>query len=57
LSRNLGTLTSWNPVELSRPVMELSYLLLALYVVFGRIISILLRNTPWAISLSHIDHR
>jgi len=27
LSRNLGTLTSWNPLGLSRPVMELLYLL------------------------------
>ena len=27
LSRNLGTLTSWNPLGLSRPVMGLLYLL------------------------------
>ena len=27
LSRNLGTLTSWNPLSLSRPVMGLIYLL------------------------------
>jgi len=26
LSRNLGTLTSWNPLGLSRPAMELLYL-------------------------------
>ena len=26
LSRNLGTLTSWNPLGLSRPVMGLLYL-------------------------------
>jgi len=26
LSRNLGTLTSWNPLGLSRPVMGLIYL-------------------------------
>jgi hypothetical protein len=28
LSRNLGASTSWNPQGLSRPVMELLYLLL-----------------------------
>jgi hypothetical protein len=30
LSRNLGASTSWNPVDLSRPVMGLLYLYLAL---------------------------
>ena len=30
LSRNLGTLTSWNPLGLSRPVMGLLYLYLLL---------------------------
>ena len=29
LSQNLGTLTSWNPLGLSRPVMGLIYLLLS----------------------------
>ena len=29
LSRNLGTLTSWNPLGLSRPVMGLIYLFLS----------------------------
>jgi hypothetical protein len=32
LSRNLGTLTSWNTLALSRPVMGLIYLYLYLYV-------------------------
>ena len=31
LSRNLGTLTSWNPLGLSRPVMGLLYLYLTFY--------------------------
>jgi len=31
LSRNLGTLTSWDPMGLSRPVMGLLYLYLYLY--------------------------
>jgi len=33
LSRNLGTLTSWNPLGLSRPVMGLLYLYLLLQLV------------------------
>ena len=35
LSRNLGTLTSWNPLGLSRPVMGLIYLYL-LHLMFKR---------------------
>jgi len=31
LSRSLGTLTSWNPLGLSRPVMGLLYLYLYIY--------------------------
>ena len=31
LSRNLGTLTSWNPLGLSRSVMRLIYLYVHLY--------------------------
>ena len=31
LARNLGTLTSWNPLGLSRPVMGLLYLCIALF--------------------------
>ena len=31
LSRNLGTLNSWNPLGLSRPVMGLLYLLILQY--------------------------
>ena len=31
LSRNLGTLTSWNPLGLSRPVMGLIYIFLPYY--------------------------
>ena len=33
LSRSLGTLTSWNPLGLSRPVMGLLYLYLVLTIV------------------------
>ena len=32
LSRNLGTLTSWNPLGLSRPVMGLLYLYIYIFV-------------------------
>jgi hypothetical protein len=36
LSQNLGALTSWNPLRLSRPVMELLYLYLFTVInVFG----------------------
>jgi len=35
LSRNVGTLTSWNPLGLSRPVMGLFYLYLLLANVDG----------------------
>jgi len=31
LSRNLGTLTSWNPLGLSRPVMRLLYIYIYIY--------------------------
>ena len=33
LSRNLGNLTSWNPLGLSRPVMRMFYLYIALSLV------------------------